>query len=375
MSKVAVLKTSPKNVLEDYSRLMSLAQFDKSLDKSVRTVLKLNLSWTLYFPACSTAPWQLEGVLGALKNGGYKDLVAVENQTVVTHPWKGAYNNRWLPVLEKHGVEFSPLTDVEWVDYSPKSEMLAMDRLFPRILVPRLFLGSNILHLPTMKTHGHTTTTGAMKNAFGGLIPRYRHHAHLMIHEVLVDLLTIQKEIHKGIFAAMDGCIAGNGAGPRTMKPFCANIILAGSDQVAIDAISARIMGFDPMSIEYIRTAHDLGLGTGDPDQIEVVGMEGDVFDKLNLGFKTSKSPVILWDQRIRKSTAGIGWLHSLLFRSPIFRLFILSSELYHDRIWYPGQGRKEISELGEDGWIGILESYDKGKMPEVSSIKDWDPY
>lgn len=375
MSKVAVLRTSPSEVLKDYQKLMSLAECDKALSKSVRTVLKLNLSWTLYFPACSTAPWQLDGALCALKSSGYKDLLAVENQTVVTHPWRGAYNNRWLPVLDKHGVEFQPLTDVEWVDYQPRSDMLAMDKLFPRILVPKLFLGSNMIHLPTMKTHGHTTTTGAMKNAFGGLIPRYRHHAHLMIHEVLVDLLAVQKEIHKGLFAAMDGCIAGNGAGPRTMQPFCGNIILASSDQVAIDAVSARIMGFDPMSIGYIRMAHERGLGTGDIDQIEVTGMDGSEFKGLNFGFKSTKSPIILWDQRIRKSTAGTGWLYDILFRSPIFRLFISCSEIYHDRIWYPRSGQKAISGLGENGWLPLMESYDKGKIPDARSIRDWDPY
>lgn len=37
-------------------------------------------------------------------------VVAVENQTVVTHPWRGAYHNRWLPVLRRHGVPFLPLT-------------------------------------------------------------------------------------------------------------------------------------------------------------------------------------------------------------------------------------------------------------------------
>ena len=55
--------------------------------------------------------------------------------------------------------------------------------------------------------------TGAMKNAFGGLITEKRHHSHKMIHEVLVDLLQIQKEIHPHLFAVMDGAVAGNGKG------------------------------------------------------------------------------------------------------------------------------------------------------------------
>ena len=61
-----------------------------------------------------------------------------------------------------------------------------------------------------------------------------------------MDLLAIQKEIHTGLFAVMDGTTAGNGPGPRLMMPVEKNVILASADQVAIDAVSAKLMGFDP---------------------------------------------------------------------------------------------------------------------------------
>src|SRR4029079_4599130 len=132
-----------------------------------------------------------------------------------------------------------------------------------------MFPGTNIVHLPTLKTHVFTTMTGAMKNAFGGLLNNRRHWTHSVIHETLVDLLAIQKEIHPGVFAVMDGTIAGDGPGPRAMRPHVKNLILASSDQVAIDAVAAQLMGFDPMSIEFIRLAHERGLGVGDPSKIE----------------------------------------------------------------------------------------------------------
>ena len=47
----------------------------------------------------------------------------------------------------------------------------------------------------------------------------------------------------------MDGTTAGNGPGPRTMYPVVKNVMLASADQVAIDAVSAKMMGFDPMSL------------------------------------------------------------------------------------------------------------------------------
>jgi uncharacterized protein (DUF362 family) len=375
MSKVAVLKTSTKTVIEDYKRLMELADFEKFLPKHKKTILKINLSWTLYYPACSTEPWQLEGTVKALRDRNYKDVVGVENQTVVTHPWKGAYNNKWLPILDKHRVKYQPLTNVEWIKFKPKSEMLGMYDLFGEILIPKMFRGSNIVHLPTVKTHGHTVTTGAIKNAFGGLIPKYRHHSHKIIHEILVDLLSIQKEIHKGIFAVMDGAVCGDGAGPRVMKPYIGNLILAGADQVAIDAVSAKIMGFDPLKIDYIRMAHDRGLGLGDVDQVEIAGMSKSEFKRLNFGFETKRSLIIKWDQRLRKSTAHKNKLHRFLFHSPVFRTFIFASEFYHDWFWYPTVGKKFIREFSGTDWGKLFGKYGYGKLPEYTEVRDWDPY
>lgn len=375
MSKVAVLRTCSETVTEDYGRLMHLAEYDRFLPKENITILKLNLSWTLFYPACSTPPWQLEGVLKTLRNDGYQDIVAVENQTVVTHPWRGAFYNKWLPILNKYGVEFQPLTDVEWGPYKPQAEMLAMYDIFGEILVPKMFMGANIIHLPTIKTHGHTTTTGAMKDAFGGLIPKYRHHAHRRIHEVLVDLLSIQKEIHGGVFAIMDGCVCGDGAGPRTMQPYAGNIILAGEDQVAIDAVAAKIMGFKPLGIDYIKRAQDKSLGVGDTDKIEVVGMDKKDFLRTDFGFKVRRSPVIRWDQILRKKTASIKWLHKTLFYSPVFKTFIFASEFYHDRLWYPSIGKRNINRFMKTDWGKLFEKYQCGKFPQFSNIKDWDPY
>ena len=103
-SKVVVLKANPRTILDDYKELMHLADYENFLPKENKTVVKLNLSWSLYYPACSTPPWQLEGALKTFKEDNYKDIIAVENQTVVTHPWKGAYYNKWLPILKWRGV-------------------------------------------------------------------------------------------------------------------------------------------------------------------------------------------------------------------------------------------------------------------------------
>ena len=83
--KVAVLKTSPQTILEDTGRLMKLAGFEEALPKNVKTGIKINISWQTWYPACSSAPWQIEGVINTLQKAGYTDLVGVHNDTVVVN--------------------------------------------------------------------------------------------------------------------------------------------------------------------------------------------------------------------------------------------------------------------------------------------------
>ncbi|HEY5119481.1 MAG TPA: DUF362 domain-containing protein, partial [Anaerolineales bacterium] len=212
-SKVAVLRTTPETVLADYQRLFKLAGGAHSLAPGVTTILKDNISWHYPLPSANTTPWELEGSILALRNAGFRDLVCVQNKTVVINAFKGEDLNGFLPIFRNYGIPIKynfRKEDMAWVEYKPKAKMLVLDKIFEKgILIPDYFLGKNIVHLPTVKTHIYTTTTGAMKNAFGGLLSTYRHYTHSWIHETLTDLLAIQKEIHPGMFAFMDGTTAG----------------------------------------------------------------------------------------------------------------------------------------------------------------------
>ena len=358
MSKVAILKTTPERVIEDYQQVMELADYKKYLPLEKDTLLKLNLSWTKYFPACSSQPWQVEGVINTLLKGGYKKekLLPVENKTVVTDPLAGSRNNRWNSVFAKYNLSFQPLTEVTWEKLNIKSELLVLDKIFPAgIMVPAMFAGKNVLHLPTVKTHGHSTTTGAIKNSFGGLLKEVRHHCHKYIHEVLVDLMIIQQELHSGIFAVMDGTVCGNGAGPRTMLPVVKNLILASGDSVAIDAVAAKLMGFDPLSIPYIRRCHELKLGTGDIKDIEIVGQD---IEAENFAFETKKSLVIWGDQLLRKGR--LKFLERLLLHTKLVAWAPLASNIYHDLLWYPVIGQSRIKEFNRTGWGKLFQRYEK---------------
>jgi len=349
--KVSVLKTKPQNVVEDYAKLMDLAEYSQII-KQKQAILKLNLSWSLYYPACSSQPWQVESVIRKLQHDGITPR-PVEHRTVVTDVMEGAKQNKWMPLFQKFGVKYEPLTKKKWIRFKPKTELLALDKIIPQHRIPKMFIDSDIIHLPTMKTHGHTTMTGAMKNAFGGLITERRHHCHKHIHEVLVDLLAIQQEIHKGVFTVMDGTVAGNGPGPRTMVPKTKNYILAGADQVALDAVAAKMMGFDPMKIGFIKMAHDRGLGCGDIDQLDIVGED---VSRVNFGFKTGRSPVIFWDQMFRKG--ALSFIEPLLFHTGLFRSCVFGSAFYHDKLWYPTVGFRRIRKFNKTPWGRLFRKY-----------------
>ena len=355
---MAVLKTKPETILEDVERVMSMAGFSSILSRDQTTILKDNISWHFPYLSANTTPWQLEGVILALKKAGCDKVVAVHNNTVVTDPFKGGRLNKLAPIYAKYEIpeKYNFIeSDMKWIMYQPKAKMRVLDRIYPEgIKIPEYFLGKSIVHLPTVKTHIYTTTTGAMKNAFGGLLNTKRHYTHSWIHETLVDLLAIQKEIHPGIFAVMDGTICGSGPGPRTMIPVEKDYIIASGDSVAIDAVAAKMMGFDPLSIPYIRMAHESGLGTGDVREIEVVGED---VSKVNFGFSVgdnmaSKVGDAIWFGTLKP-------LQHLLVRTPLVYLFIFGSFFYHDFIWWPTKGKRiQKDRAMSTKWGRLFETY-----------------
>ena len=348
---------------------MNLAGYQDVLAKDADTALKVNISWHFFFPGCSTTPWQLDGVIGAMKQDGFNpELIhACHNRTVVIDAHLGETENKQLPVVQKHGIRNVHLYegDEPWINVRDAvgdlaDKFLCLNEVYPDgFMIPKRFIGENIIHLPTVKTHVFTTTTGAMKNAFGGLLNERRHWTHPVIHETLVDLLMIQKKIHRGVFAVMDGTFAGDGPGPRCMIPHVKNVMLASADQVAIDAVAAKLMGFDPLSIKYIRLAHDLGLGCGDPRDIEIVGdLDAARQDWKFVGpykemtFASRMQHQIYWGP-LRKP---IEWS----LKTVLAPWAYIASVIYHDSFWYPFLGKRHMAQALSSPWGRLFDNWEQ---------------
>ncbi|MCB9555855.1 MAG: DUF362 domain-containing protein [Deltaproteobacteria bacterium] len=375
--KVAVLRTSPRTVLEDYHRLLNLADYQSVVDKSADTALKINISWHFFYPGSSTTPWQLEGVIGAMLRDGFdRELIhGCHNRTVVIDAHLGERENKQLNVIEKHGLRNVHLYEgEEWIDIRTAvgalaDQFLVLNKVYPDgFSIPKRFIGENIIHLPTVKTHIFTTTTGAMKNAFGGLLNEHRHWTHPVIHETLVDLLMIQKKLHRGVFAVMDGTFAGDGPGPRCMVPHVKNVILASSDQVAIDAIAAKMMGLDPMSIDFIRIAHERGLGCGDPKDIEIVGDEDAAAENWHfdgpfreMTFASKMQHKIYWGPL----KAPLEWS----LKTVLAPWSYLASVVYHDSFWYPLYAKKRMHQVLQSDWGRLFANWETVDADEKGFI------
>jgi uncharacterized protein (DUF362 family) len=368
-STVAILRTSPATVIEDYHRLMNLAGYQDVIAKDADTALKVNISWHFFFPGSSTTPWQLDGVIRAMKQDSYDPSLihACHNRTVVIDAHFGERENKQINVVEAHGLRNIHLYegDEGWINIRDAvgdltKKFLCLNEVYPDgFMIPKRFIGENIIHLPTVKTHVFTTTTGAMKNAFGGLLNERRHWTHPVIHETLVDLLMIQRKIHRGVFAVMDGTFAGDGPGPRCMIPYAKNVILASADQVAIDAVAAKLMGMDPLSIKFIRLAHDLGLGCGDPREIEIVGDVDAAKENWHfvgpfrkMTFASRMQHKIYWGP-LKKP---IEWS----LKTVLAPWAYIASVVYHDSFWYPMMAKRMMREAMTSTWGRLFKNWER---------------
>ncbi len=380
-SKVALLKTTPKTVLKDYHDLMNLAGYQDIIKKDKDTALKINISWHFFYPGSSTTPWQLDGVIRAMKKDGYDPnlIHACHNKTVVIDAHLGERENKQVNVTAAHGLRNVHLYEgEEWINIREAvgeltDKFLVLNDVYKKgFMIPKRLIGENIIHLPTIKTHIFTTTTGAMKNAFGGLLNEKRHWTHPVIHETLVDLLMIQKKIHTGIFAVMDGTFVGDGPGPRCMVPHLKNVILASSDQVAIDAVSAHLMGFDPMKdLKYVRLAHEMGLGKGRMDEIEIKGDRDAIKHTWNfvgpfkkMTFASRMQHKIYWGS-LKKP---LEWSLKT-FLAP---WSYIASVMYHDLFWYPFHIRR-VKKILSSLWGRLFQNWDQVALaPDDLETPGW---
>ena len=177
-------------------------------------------------------------------------------------------------VLKESGMEKEAMeagAEVKYLDEDPQIEVeIPGGVVMAKTLLPKTILSvDKIIYIPKLKTHYITKISGAVKASHGLQVTEERRKFHREdLHHKLVDLLRVIRP-HLCI---IDAITIMEGQGPAFGNPLRLDTIVTGQDPVAIDAVCASMMGFDPFEIPTIRIAHHDGLGQGDIKQIHVIG-------------------------------------------------------------------------------------------------------
>jgi uncharacterized protein (DUF362 family) len=350
-SKVAALKVTPQTVLDDIQRGCDLAELSDALAHESATLIRSTVQH-LPAPGAGTTPWQLEGVVRALRHSGHNDLVCLQDR--IFDDDSGGYlalcRRLRAPVRSFHDQ-----LDTVRISYRPKARLRSLHQLFPSGLhIPESYLGKNMVHLPTLRGHPHTAVAGAAHSALSGLLGSRAHLPATAWHPALVDALAIQKEIHSGLFTIMDGTSVSCATKSDPKRaPLLKNIILASADPLAIDAVAAKLMNLDPLDIPYIKLAHSAGLGTGDPRDIDLVGD-----DVSNESWSFQVQPIANNPWR-----RALGRGRQLLLRSPLADTLSASKAFVHDHYRWPRHERAvfEIWKRDTD-WGRLFASYETAR-------------
>jgi len=122
-----------------------------------------------------------------------------------------------------------------------------------------------IFNLPKLKIHHMALVTLCMKNLMGFILPKSIIHEDL--NEKIVDLASLIKpkiNLIDGIVGAELDETKGN--------PVPMNLLIAGSDMVAVDAVATAVMGVNPKKVRYLQLAEERRLGIANLERIEVIG-------------------------------------------------------------------------------------------------------
>lgn len=319
---------SREDVVASVQQAMELSHWQEFIPRGAAVALKPNLGWDLFLPGATTSPWAVEGVVRTIREWVGK-IYVVESDQVVVNVEKALRQSRIDRVCRDY--------DLTWVNMTRgpmRTVPLPNGRVLKELTVPEILLRARLVTIPVMKTHNKTVITGAIKNQWGCL-PMFRHNYHLVLNAALADINSVARPC----FAVMDATIALEGNSPKSGKPKVVNRVLASGDFVALDAVAAKIMGFEPAQIGHLEECVAAGLGVADLGRITAVG-DDDL--SLNLRFIPARHNLVSWFELVLRRRAA---LRRLFFDTPLFRLCCDATVLYYAAWYYVlgiGRGRKD---------------------------------
>ena len=249
--------------------------------ENARVVLKPNLVDSIPERPCYTMPQVTEALIQFLRDEvRVKSLVVAEGMTFRRDPHSILFETGYRDMLERQRVEFVDLNYDDLVKIPLRGGYAKMDSLFMARTVAE---ADALISIPKLKTHHWTKISGAVKNLFG-IVPgaKYgfpKNTLHIQgIDAFLAELLDSLPTPKR--FALVDGIVGLQGDGPLFGTPVPSGALIGGADFLAVDATCARLMGFDPATIEILTFMAWAGLGHLDANKIELRGAPLDALRK-----------------------------------------------------------------------------------------------
>ncbi len=126
-----------------------------------------------------------------------------------------------------------------------------------------------IINVPVMKIHFAAVASLAVKSLQGAMPPLEKYMSHFF--GLWQNLINIHRLV-KPKLHIIDGIVGQEGFGPVAGTPKTMNLLIGGTNPVAVDAVTMRIMGLDPVTSPPVRLAYMQGLGPIEPEKISVIG-------------------------------------------------------------------------------------------------------
>lgn len=262
MSRVAIAKGS--DPVETTVKALGLIEVDvvKALSRDRPILIKPNyINSKSPSTGITTDGRVVEGVVKFLRDHGFKDVSIGEGSGFgeTFEAFKEAGLNS---VAERWNVPLIDLNQDESVEVRPPNPLS-----LKKVRISKTALESQIVSVPKLKPHRIATVTLSLKNMMGALAFKGTMHAGLSLSENIADLASILKPS----LSVVDGIIASEGH-ETSGNPVEMDLVIAGTDPVAVDAVGSEVMGIDPLDVKHVVFAEKKGLGTCDLGQITVLG-------------------------------------------------------------------------------------------------------
>ena len=255
--------TNPREMV-----LQALAALDvaKALRPAMRIGIKPNL--VVEKPASSgatTSPEVVAGIIEYLHAAGCKDITILESSAVGHRTERAFAVCGYTRLASRYGVK---LVDLKH-DATQKVTAHGQEMCVCRTALSLDYF----INVPVLKAHCQTRLTCALKNLKGCLPDSEKRRFHALgLHRPIAAL----NQVVKSDLIVVDG-LCGDLTFEEGGNPVAMDQVLVGRDPVLVDAYAATALGYEPLTIPYIRLAAELGLGSAQCEQADILVLNREV--------------------------------------------------------------------------------------------------